>query len=147
VIAKSVSITDNNRMGCATGGVPSTVDFLASSSSCAGFTPALFGNPDYPTSGSTPFERFGTLGRGVFHGPRFSQLDLGLSKSFKLTESIKLDFRAQGQNILNHPNFECLVTDLSSSKFGKAQCLAQSVSGGLGAPVARVMSLGLRLAF
>jgi Carboxypeptidase regulatory-like domain/TonB dependent receptor len=138
--------TDNNRIGCATAGVPSTVSFSTSSSSCPGTPNTLFANPAYP-SGSTPYERFGTLGRGVFHGPRFSQLDLGLSKSFRITEGLKLDFRAQAQNLLNHPSFECMVTDLSSSNFGKAQCLAQSVSTGLGAPVSRVMSLGLRIAF
>jgi hypothetical protein len=33
---------------------------------------------------------------------------------------------------------------LNSANFGKAQCLAPF---GLGAPAARVMSLGLRLAF
>ena len=106
----------------------------------------LFGSPAYPTSGPL-YERFGTLGRGVFHGPRFQQLDLGLSKSFKLSETWKLDFRAQAQNVLNHPDFDCVDANLDSSTFGKAQCLAQSISTGLGAPVARVMSLGLRLAF
>jgi hypothetical protein len=103
----------------------------------------LFGNPDYP-SGGTPYERFGTLGRNVFHGPKFIQVDLGLSKSFKLTEAIKLDFRAQAQNLANHPNFDCIDSSLRSSTFGQAQCLTPF---GLGAPKSRVMSLGLRLAF
>jgi hypothetical protein len=136
--------TDNNRIGCNESGTPSTVNLTVTSSQCNGFTPnALFANPAYPT-GTTPYLRFGNLGRDVFIGPRFSQLDLGLSKSFKLTESMKLDFRAQGENILNHPSFDCIQSSLSSSSFGKATCLAQQ---GLGAPQSRIMSLGLRLAF
>src|SRR5205823_3293009 len=56
----------------------------------------LFGNAPYPTSGKL-FERFGTLGRGVFRGPRFQQLDLALSKTFNLSERMKLRFQANAQ--------------------------------------------------
>jgi len=71
-------------------------------------------------------------------------MDLGLSKTFKLTEGTKLDFRFQAQNLTNHPNFDCVDSNLSSTTFGQAQCL---IPFGLGAPKSRVMSLGLRLAF
>jgi len=57
---------------------------------------------------------------------------------------MKLDFRAQGENILNHPSFDCIDSSVNSSTFGKSLCLAQQ---GLGAPQSRIMSLGLRLAF
>ena len=139
---------DNNLIGC---GFPGAASSATSISDCnasfgVGTPNAFFTNPAYPSSGPL-YERFGSLGRGVFHGPRFNQLDLGLSKSFKLTESMKLDFRAQAQNVLNHPDFDCVESSLDSGNFGKAQCLAQSISTGLGAPIARVMSIGLRLAF
>src|SRR5258708_1710470 len=82
------------------------------------------------------------------HGPKFVQMDMGLSKSFKLTETMKLDFKATAQNALNHPSFDCVRGDVSSGTFGAAQCLAQNPSGTtLGAPTSRIMSLGLRLAF
>jgi hypothetical protein len=75
-------------------------------------------------------------------------MDMALGKSFKLTESMKLDFRASAQNLLNHPSFDCVDSDLDSGTFGAAQCLAQNPSGTtLGAPTSRIMSLGLRLAF
>jgi hypothetical protein len=138
---------DNNQIGCGEAGLPATVaNIAACNASLAGGTPnTLFGNPAYP-SGSTPYERFGGLGRNVFRGPKFIQMDLGLSKSFKLTERIKLDFRAQAQNLTNHPDFDCINGNLVQTTFGKSQCLAQSVQG-LGAPTSRIMSLGLRLAF
>ncbi len=107
----------------------------------------LFGNPAYPGSGPL-YKRFGTLGRNVFHGPKFVQMDMGLGKTFKLTETMKLDFRATAQNLLNHPSFDCVDANLSDGTFGAAQCLAQNPSGTtLGAPTSRIMSLGLRLAF
>jgi hypothetical protein len=139
---------DNNRIACGEAGVPAGVTNL-SGGSCApaGVANTFFANPAYP-GGSTPFERFGVLGRDVFHGPGFAQLDFALNKGFKLTERLKLDFRAQAQNVLNHPSFDCLTTNLASSQFGRAQCLAQKYQAtGLGNPIARVMSLGLRLAF
>ena len=138
---------NNNQIGCGEAGLPATVaNVAACNNSLANGSPnSLFGNPAYPT-GATPYERFGGLGRDVFHGPKFIQLDLGLSKGFKLTERLKLDFRAQAQNLTNHPDFDCINGNLVQTTFGKSQCLAQSVQG-LGAPTSRIMSLGLRLSF
>jgi hypothetical protein len=135
--------TDNNRIGCGFPGMPSAIVNTTGGNCPSGATNSLFANSAYP-SGATPYLRYGSLGRDVFHGPRFMQLDLGLSKTFKLTETKKLDFKAQAQNLANHPNFDCVTSDLNSSTFGKAQCL---VPFGLGAPKSRVMSLGLRFAF
>ena len=100
----------------------------------------FFVTADYPTSGPG-YLRFGTLGRNVFVGPQFADLDLGLHKTFKFTENINLRFSVDAQNLLNHPNFDCIQTNLGSAQFGQAQCLAQ------GTPKARIMALGLRLAF
>jgi hypothetical protein len=140
--------TDNNKIGCgfpgATNqGVPQSAIDFCNATFGVGTPNSLFANAPYP-SGAAPYQRFGTFGRDIFHGPKFVQLDLGLSKSFKLTEAMKLDLRAQGQNILNHPNFDCIDSNLDSGTFGQAQCLTPF---GLGSPTARVMSLGLRLAF
>jgi len=139
--------TDNNRIGCGEAGMPATVDFAASSSQCVGFTPStLYGNPAYPTTGTTPYMRFGKLGRNVFIGPRFVTTDLGVHKTFKLTESTNLRFSAEAQNLFNHPNFDGINTDLSSSTFGQAQVLVGSGAGGF-TGVSRIMSLSLRLSF
>jgi hypothetical protein len=141
---------DNNQIGCgfpgaSAMGVPQAAIDLCNANFGVGTPNSLFTNAAYP-SGSTPYERFGSLGRGVFRGPRFTQLDMALSKTFNISERFKLRFQANAQNLLNHPDFDCVQSDLSSANFGKAQCLSQSLQG-TGAPIARVMSLGLRLAF
>jgi hypothetical protein len=138
---------DNNQIGC---GFPGMSAAIANVSACnanygVGTPSTLFGNPAYP-SGSTPYERFGTLGRGVFHGPRFQQMDMSLSKTFNLTERLKFRVQANAQNLLNHPSFDCVQSNLRNTRFGQARCLTQSVQG-LGAPIARVMSIGGRFSF
>ena len=39
----------------------------------------------------------------VMYGPAFFNTDLGLFKTFVITESKKIHFRANGYNFLNHP--------------------------------------------
>lgn len=131
---------DNNIIGCGAPWVPANVaNVAACNARFSVVTPnSLFVTPPYPTSGPL-YERFGTLGRDVFHGPRFVSLDFGLHKTFKFTESANLRFSADAQNLANHPNFDGVVGDLSSGKFGRAQLLVGTAS--------RVMSLSLRLAF
>jgi hypothetical protein len=156
---------DNNVMGCGAPWTPANADiatcnwnFGVAGANCAASNPActstgaasvgtpnsMFVMPGYPTSGPL-YERFGTLGRNVFHGPRFVDLDFGLHKTFKITESMSLRFSAEAQNLANHPNFDGIDSDLSSGTFGQAQF----VDGGAGQPTqkSRVMSLSLRLAF
>jgi hypothetical protein len=84
-------------------------------------------------------------------------MDMNLSKVFQITERVNLKFSAQAQNLTNHPSFDCIDSNVASSTFGKAQCLAQSgatgqsttsvFAGGIGLPVSRIMSIGLRLSF
>ena len=106
----------------------------------AGGSPStLFGNPAYPGSGPG-YLRFGTLGRDVFHGPRFIDLDFGLHKTFKVTESMNLRFSADAENLANHPNFDGIQGNLVRKQFGQAQLL-------VGSARSRIMSLSLRLAF
>jgi TonB dependent receptor len=56
----------------------------------------------------------GTLGRNVLIGPGMQTLDLGLSKTFSLTERWKLEFRAEAFNIANHPQYNNPGTDPTS---------------------------------
>ena len=139
---------DNNQIGCGFQGMPATVANVAAcnksfgvagaTSTSPGTPNTLFTNPAYPT-GTTPFERFGTLGRNIFHGPRLVTMDLGVHKTFKLTESMNLRFSADAQNLANHPNFDGVDGNLNSGTFGQALLLVGTRS--------RIMSLSLRLAF
>jgi hypothetical protein len=56
------------------------------------------------------------MGRNIFRGPRFTNLDFSLSKVWKLNERFRLQFRGEVFNILNHANFDVFTmnTDLSS---------------------------------
>jgi hypothetical protein len=47
----------------------------------------------------------GTAGRNIVTGPNFRTVDLSVNKSFVLTESLKMEFRIEAFNLLNHANF------------------------------------------
>jgi hypothetical protein len=51
------------------------------------------------------FHAFGTMGRNIFRDTGFHNVDLSISKSFKLGEKVKAQIRVETFNFLNHPNF------------------------------------------
>lgn len=55
----------------------------------------------------------GNMGRNIFRGPTFKNWDFSLSKVWKLNERVRVQFRGEVFNILNHTNFAGLNTDLS----------------------------------
>jgi hypothetical protein len=80
--------------------------------------PAAFAKvPLNSRSGATA--RPGTLGRGAVRGPGSVNFDFALSKTFKITERIKFQFRADMFNGFNHTNFSGLVVDLDNARFGQ----------------------------
>jgi len=52
-----------------------------------------------------PFGTFGTMGRNIFRDTGFHNVDLSVTKSFKFGERLKVQFRVETFNFLNHPNF------------------------------------------
>jgi len=98
-----------------------------------GFNPAAFTDPPTDPNTGNP-TRQGNLGRNVLRGFGATQWDFALHREFPIRESLKLQFRAEMFNILNHPNFGppsgCFGL-LCNSTFGLSnQTLAQSLSGG-----------------
>jgi len=106
-----------------------------------------------PTAGQQ-----GDLGRNALRGFGATQWDLAVHRDFPIRESVKLQFRAEMFNVLNHPNFGQPVPDLLDPTFGQSrQMLAQSLnasnSGGgafnplyqIGGP--RSIQLALKLFF
>jgi hypothetical protein len=80
--------------------------------------PAAFAKVPMSTkSGAT--SRPGTLGRGAVRGPGVVVFDFALSKSFKITERLKFQFRADMFNGFNHTNFSGVVTDIDNIRFGQ----------------------------
>lgn len=48
---------------------------------------------------------FGNAGRNILRGDSLKNFDLGVYRSFRLTERQGLQFRAEAFNLFNHPNF------------------------------------------
>jgi hypothetical protein len=88
--------------------------------------------PIDPTTG-VPL-RQGDLPRNALRGFGASQWDFAIHRDFPLHELLKLQFRAEMFNVLNHPNFAPPIADLSQLEFGlSTQMLGQFFSGGNGA--------------
>ncbi|MDT5120972.1 MAG: hypothetical protein QOC96_454 [Acidobacteriota bacterium] len=69
--------------------------------------PAAFATPAPGTFGNTP--------RNFLRGPNFSELDVVLSKRFRITETTNVEFRTEIFNILNHTNFAIPGSTLNSA--------------------------------
>ena len=61
---------------------------------------------------------FGNAGRNISRGYAFYQVDLGVSKTFTLTERFRLQFRAEAFNALNKSNFSAPNANISATTFG-----------------------------
>jgi len=61
---------------------------------------------------------FGNLGRNAFRLPNFEQWDLAANKNFRITEGIRLQFRSEFFNVLNHTNFGAPNLQSNSTAFG-----------------------------
>jgi hypothetical protein len=94
------------------------------------FNPAAFTTPPIDPTTGLPL-RQGDLPRNALRGFGATQWDFSVHRDFPIRELLKLQFRAELFNVLNHPNFGAPVGDLSSPQFGLAtQTLGQYLSGG-----------------
>jgi hypothetical protein len=81
--------------------------------------------------------RPGNVGVGAVRAPGRWDLNLSLGKNFSITEQVRLQVRADTFNFFNHTNLSGVVTNVTSSTFGRAT----STTG------ARVIQLNARLSF
>jgi hypothetical protein len=95
-----------------------------------GFNPAAFTPPPLDSNGNAL--RQGDLSRNALRGFGVTQLDFAVHREFPVRESLKLQFRAEMFNILNHPNFAPPIQDISNtSQFGlSTQTLGEYLAGG-----------------
>lgn len=67
--------------------------------------------------------RQGNLGRNALRGFGATQWDLAIHRDFLIHESLKLQFRAELFNVLNHPNFGQPKGNISDPQFGVSTTL------------------------
>lgn len=81
--------------------------------------------------------RYGSSGRNIFNGPGTFNLNTGLSRRFRFSDTKALQFRAEAFNITNRTNFNMPTTQVD----------IQSGSSITAAKSPRQMQLALRLEF
>jgi len=99
------------------------------------FNSAAFASPPVDPNTGLP-ERQGDLGRNGLRGFGAAQWDFSLHRDFPIHDALKVQFRAEMFNLLNHPNFGQPVGNLGSPSsvnpaFGLSNAmLGQFLSGG-----------------
>jgi hypothetical protein len=96
-------------------------------------TPAVAGGFCDPQPGEV-----GNLQLNAFTGPAYFDWDMSARKDFAVTEKLKLTFRTEAFNVLNHPVFFMGDQNINSPQFG------QSVST---VSQARILQMSLQLKF
>jgi hypothetical protein len=82
--------------------------------------PAAFALPATGALGNAP--------RNIGFGPNQSVVNLSLFKSFRLTESMNLQFRTETFNLANHPIFDRPQSNFGNPNFGKVTAVAPGYS-------------------
>jgi hypothetical protein len=98
------------------------------------FNPAAFATPLDAAGNPT----YGNLGRNSLQEPGIFNWDVGLMKSFQVTERIGVQFRWEVFNVTNHPSYGTPNSNISSPDAGK-------ITSTLGLP--RQQQFGLRVSF
>lgn len=94
------------------------------------FNAAAFTPPPVDPTTHEPV-RQGYVSRNALRGFGATQWDFAVHRNFPVRESVKLQFRAEMFNVLNHPDFAPPIGDLTNAQFGlSTQVLGQYLSGG-----------------
>jgi hypothetical protein len=80
---------------------------------------------------------FGTLGRNVFSGPGYVNLDLSVFRKFRMTERVGGELRAEFFNFTNTPHFNNPGTTLGNASFGEVNSATDP----------RLIQFGLKITF
>ncbi len=97
-----------------------------------GFNPAAFADPPTDPNTGSPL-RQGDLPRNALRGFGLTQWDFAVHRDFQIHESLRLQFRAETFNVLNHPNFGPPNGSFGTGGFGQSsQMYGQSLNAGFG---------------
>ncbi|HEY3454123.1 MAG TPA: TonB-dependent receptor [Bryobacteraceae bacterium] len=80
---------------------------------------------------------FGSSGRNIMTGPAEETIDLSIFRTFTIGERVRLQFRGESFNLLNHTNFGLPGSTVASSSYGLIQSASSS----------RNIQFGLKLNF
>jgi hypothetical protein len=99
--------------------IPGTPLYLTGSQYPGGkaFNPDAFTDPPFDPNTFLPL-RQGTTPRNFLRGFGATQWDFAVHRDFPIRESVKLQFRAEMFNLLNHPNFAAPSGAFLSPSFG-----------------------------
>ena len=106
-------------------------------------------NPCFPMVDpvNNPGDRTYGLARNTLRGPGLTNLDIALAKTTTITERVKLEFRVEYFNALNHPEFAQPTslngtTNIDNPTFGQI-----TATGNFKAAAPRIGQLAMRLTF
>lgn len=80
---------------------------------------------------------YGNLGAGNVRGPGIIRIDMGLTRTFRMSENQTLQFRAEAFNLPNHVNPDNPITALNNVNFGRIRSAADP----------RIVQLALKYVF
>jgi hypothetical protein len=132
---KASALPDGNTSNQRPDLVPGVPIYAANQTINNWFNPAAFAAP---ANGA-----WGNLGRYIATGPGMYEIDNSLQKRFRVTERVKLNFRAAAYNLLNHPIFRNPSGSIGSltgnppavsGSFGRITGIINSGAVGTGAP-------------
>jgi len=113
-----------------------------------------FSKTTFITNAATAFGKpaggtLGTCGRNSLRGPGFKQWDANLTKMTRITERLKLQFRWEVFNMINHTNFSSSPSSktVGSGGFATVNTTPDSLNPGVAQGSPRVMQFGLKLLF
>ena len=73
---------------------------------------------DTGSASFTGYTNFPQQARNQYRGPRFFDMDMSLTKNFKIRERASFGVGANAFNVFNHPNFNLPDSGIGDSTFG-----------------------------
>src|SRR5260370_2142284 len=93
---------------------------------------------------ANPTGTYGNAGHYSLRGPGYFDVDLAVTREFKLYEQLTLQARAEAFNVLNHPNFGSPNGNISSAAFGQ---ITSTQVGGSTPYDPRILQASMKLIF
>lgn len=114
-------------------------------SAVAIYGPHGIASPYFDTTAFAPVSqvRFGTAGFDSVRGPGYANLDFSLFRTVPIKRELKMQFRAEALNLMNHPNFSNPDSGVTDTNFG----LISSTNAGSRLIAERFLRLGIKFMF